>query len=109
MVSRQKTKTRTVTRFQRARSRARGGLANINLRKVAQRAAIGTAAGLGASFLLQRFAPNFADEGGIIAASLTGGVEGTVLWTLLGRRITTALEGAFGAPSILGAGQQVGL
>jgi len=104
-----KTKTKTVTRIQRVQSRARSGLGNINLRKVATRAAIGTGAGLAVNFLLQRFAPNFADEGGIIAASLAGGPEATITWTLLGRRITGALQGALGQPSVLGANQQVGL
>jgi len=104
-----KTKTRVRTITKTISRRAKTGLGNINLRKVATKAAMGTAAGLAVNFALARFAPNFADEGGIIAASLVGGVEGTVIWTLLGRRITAALSGALGTPGIAGAGQQVGL
>lgn len=109
MVAKQKTITRTRTIVKRARTKAKGILTGSNLQKLAVKGGIGIAGGLAANFILQRVAPDFADEGGIIVASLAGGAPGTILWTLLGRRITTGIQGAFGAPSLLGSGQQVGL
>lgn len=108
-MAKQKVKTRTRTITKTIRSKAKGALSGGNLRKQATKAAIGVGAGLAASFILARIAPDFADEAGIIAASFGGGVPGTVVWTLLGRRITEAVSGFTGAPGIVGAGQQVGL
>ncbi len=106
-----KTKTRTITRtiVKRAKSGAKGVLTGKNLQKIAVRAGIGTAAGLATTFVMSKLAPDFADEAGIITASLAGGAPGTIVWTLLGRRLTAAVQGAFGQSPLLGAGQQVGL
>jgi len=102
-----KTKTRTITKT--IRTKAKDSLSGANLRKLAVKAGIGTAVGLITTVIASRVAPNFSDEAGIITASLAGGAPGTIVWTLIGRRLVAAVQGATGAPSILGAGQQVGL
>ncbi len=110
MAKRRSVRTRVVTVSRRAVSRKKGGgLSSLNLRRLAIKGATGVAAGLVTTFVLSRFAPNFADEGGIIVSSLSGGSAGTILWTLLGRRLMGAVQGAFGTTPFLGAGTQVGL
>jgi len=102
-----KTRTRTITKSIRAR--AKGGFTAKNVQKLGIKAGIGVAAGLVTSFVMTRFAPDFADEGGIIVSSLAGGVPGTIAWTILGRRLTQAVGGFIGTPGLVGAGQGVGL
>lgn len=109
MVAKQKVKTITRTIVKRGKSAAKGAFTGKNLQKMAIKAGIGTAAGLVTTVIAARVAPDFADEAGIITASLTGGVPGTIIWTLLGRRLVEAVSGFTGAPTIAGAGQQVGL
>ena len=109
MVAKQKVITKTRTIVKRAGTRAKGAFTAKNVQKMAVKAGVGVAAGLATSVVMSRLAPDFADEGGIIVASLAGGAPGTIAWTLLGRRITAAVQGAFGAPTIFGAGQEVGL
>jgi len=104
-----KTQTRTRTITKTIRSKAKSGFTGKNVQKLAIKAGIGVAAGLVTSFVMTRFAPDFADEGGIIVSSLAGGVPGTIAWTILGRRLTQAVGGFIGAPGLVGAGQQVGL
>jgi len=104
-----KTITRTRTIVKRTRAAAKGAFTAKNVQKMAVKAGIGTAAGLVTTILAARVAPDFADEAGIITASLAGGVPGTIVWTLLGRRLVEAVSGFTGAPTIAGAGRQVGL
>jgi len=105
----QKVITRTRTIVKRTKAKSRDFFSGKNLQKQGIKAGLGIAGGLAASFILARLAPDFADEGGIIVSSLAGGPSGTIAWTLLGRRITEAVGGFTGAPTITGAGQQVGL
>jgi len=106
-----KAKTRTITRtiVKRTKAAAKGTFTAKNVQKMAVKAGIGTAVGLVTTVIASRLAPDFADESGIITASLAGGVPGTIAWTLIGRRLVAAVQGAVGAPNLLGAGQQVGL
>jgi len=104
-----KTITRTRTIVKRVKAGAKGQFTGKAVQKMAVRAGIGTAAALAVSLVASRLAPDFADESAIITASLAGGVPATVVWTLFGRRLQAAIGGAFEAPTLLGAGQQVGL
>ena len=107
MVAKTKTKTRTITKT--IRTKAKGAFSAQKVQKMAVKAGLGVAVGLITTIVARRLAPDFADEAGIITASLAGGVPGTVVWTLAGRRLVAAAQGALGTQPLLGAGQQVGL
>lgn len=109
MVAKTKTKTRTRTITVRARTKARGFLERQNIQKLLIKAGLGVAGGLVANVIANRIRPEFADESGIIVASLAGGAPGTILWTLLGRRLTAALQGAFTPGGVAAPGTVVGL
>lgn len=109
MVAKTKTKTRTRTITKTVRARAGGFLTTANLQKLLIKSGLGIAGGLAANFAVNRISPEFADEAGIITASLAGGTPGTILWTIIGRRLTAALSGAIAPGQIAGPGTQVGL
>ena len=104
-----KTKTRTRTIVRTVRSRAGGFLTRQGVQKLLIKAGLGVVAGLVTNVAVNRIAPQFADEAGIITASLAGGAPGTILWTLLGRRLTAALQGAFTPGGVAAPGTTVGL